>query len=36
MDRAKQAEIIAELQVVQDFDAGRELARRINFLADYV
>ena len=36
MDRAKQAEIIAELQVVQDFDAERELDRRINFLADYV
>lgn len=35
-DRAKQQEIINELQVVQDFDAAREAERRINFLADYL
>ena len=36
MDKVQQAEIIAELQVVQDFNAQQELQRRINFLADYV
>lgn len=35
MDRIKQAEIIEELQVVAEFDAQRELDRRIDFLADY-
>lgn len=35
-DRAKQQEIIDELQVVQDFDAAREAERRIEFLAGYL
>lgn len=35
-DRAKQQEIIEELQVVQDFDAERETERRIDFLVDYL
>lgn len=35
-DRAKQQEIIDELQVVQDFDVERETERRIAFLVDYL
>ena len=35
-DRAKQQEIIDELQVVQDFDPAREVERRVGFLADYL
>ncbi len=35
-DREKQRQIIAELQVVQDFDVVNETERRITFLADYL
>lgn len=35
-DRAKQQEIIDELDVVQDFDVAREVERRIGFLVDYL
>ncbi|MFV0533635.1 MAG: ammonia-dependent NAD(+) synthetase [Cumulibacter sp.] len=35
-DRATQQQIIDELQVVQDFDASREVERRVSFLSDYL
>jgi len=35
-DRALQRRIIAELEVVRDFDAARETERRIRFLAEYL